>query len=129
MLAASRADFFQAITGYPEADFLSALAVLSSEKPPRIFWAGYDTARIVGVSAWPAWAVAASPRGGGEKRWCRPRQWTDLYGELQRTEWDKAVNAVLGHIITQPGQTEVCRVTHQLSDVAHADFACSLLFV
>ena len=38
---------------------------------------------------------------------CRPRKWNDLYGDLQKSEWEKAVKAVSGLVISRPGQTEV----------------------
>ncbi|WVQ85486.1 hypothetical protein IAT38_007651 [Cryptococcus sp. DSM 104549] len=86
---------------------VSAFAALASEQPPRVFWAGYDTAHLVSCELWESWAVKMRPK---EKRlvekaakFTHPRRWTDVFGALNPVEWNKSVNSVLQLILARPG--------------------------
>ena len=88
-----------------------ALAALTSAKPAVIFWAGYDTARIVSIKHSLAWmqpvirlgqATDATPT-----EHCMPRRWVDLYGEVIKDDLEKCIRCAVSHITVRPGIREV----------------------
>ncbi|WWD18115.1 hypothetical protein CI109_102564 [Kwoniella shandongensis] len=95
-----------------------ALAYLASRQPEResqVFWAGYDTARLVSRDHWESWAIKTRLRDGvngegeanpGIEEVTSPRRWVDLYGQFMEGEWNRAANAVITHVVTRPGLTE-----------------------
>lgn len=92
----------------------SALATLAVESPSRIFWAGYDTARVVAAIECDAWMVSCNMRGGKDaleiipgRTKATPRRWVDIWGHRIDEEWQKACRAVLAHVFTRPGIGEV----------------------
>jgi transcription factor C subunit 3 len=96
--------------------FDAALASLSRETAKRVFWTGYDTARLVATEHASAWLTATRPRKLDESGRVirdlpavptRPRRWITINGELLHDEWDKAVRCVSGHLLARPGISEV----------------------
>lgn len=86
----------------------------------EVFWAGYDTARIVHRVFWPCWAVHTAPpvvledgriagisQEPNADRLVAPRRWVDIYGRRVEEEWEKAKGNVLGWIVARPGMSEV----------------------
>jgi hypothetical protein len=94
---------------------IPALAALAKEETPRVFWAGYDTARLVLTAHWPKWTIPTRPMPStpsGElteedERCTSPRKWINIWGEVVKEDWDLCWRAALSYIITRPGLTEV----------------------
>lgn len=90
----------------------AALAALALEDTPRVFWAGYDNAHLIGREHWAAWSTPVKPRDAfladtnTPRTECAPRRWIDIWGEVIPFEWDRCMKAVLGQLITRPGMTE-----------------------
>ncbi|WVR05664.1 hypothetical protein IAU60_002686 [Kwoniella sp. DSM 27419] len=91
--------------GCSESALGLALAAVARQDTQGVFWAGYDTARLVPVSQWETWTVPTRIREASETDWTRstPRRWCDLYGALMREDWERAVRAVKTQIMTRPG--------------------------
>jgi hypothetical protein len=107
------------------------MALLASLAYREVFWAGYDTARIVHRDHWSHWAffyreplrdetgqVIGSHEFSG--KYALPRIWTDIFGNRVEVLWEKAKRNVLGYIIARPGLSEVSpddayRVRRQLT--------------
>ncbi|WVF70857.1 hypothetical protein IAT40_005651 [Kwoniella sp. CBS 6097] len=89
----------------------SALAELASPtsasilQPQKVFWAGYDTARLVLRDHWKEWTIITIPKDGQEEILTNPRRWCDLYGNFMVNDWNKAINAVRSLIVVRPGIT------------------------
>lgn len=94
----------------------AVLATIAKSSSDRVFWAGYDTARLVHRAYWSTWSVvvrrppsaseiANEGESDTEKR-IAPRRWYDIYGTFLSTEYRIAARAVTGHVISRPGQTE-----------------------
>lgn len=119
----------QDATGYGKSTLDSVLARLASAAHDAVFWAGYDTARLVHSSYLAAWTVKTCTRELDEEgkldqeksqeRITLPRRWTDMWGDRIQWEWDRCVRVVLGQIITRPGLTEVCHLTIAFPGVGH----------
>nr|XP_019011884.1 uncharacterized protein I206_02720 [Kwoniella pini CBS 10737]OCF50665.1 hypothetical protein I206_02720 [Kwoniella pini CBS 10737] len=101
--------------GIPKADLLDSvkcstdmleqsLAALAVEEDQRVFWAGYDTARLVSVKHWNEWCMRLQPMSG-EERMIAPRRWYDLYGKFDEEDFEQAMEATKSLIITRPGIT------------------------
>jgi hypothetical protein len=108
---------FKVALGINRDELDQMLAGLSTTNHPRVFWAGYDTARLVSQSFWPEWQCPArrfkldedgkvDPEGDGEVR-CTPRIWVDIWGRRMEDKWDEAVGCAKGWLISRPGLTEV----------------------
>jgi hypothetical protein len=93
------------------------LAALPSIRPSQVFWAGYDTARLVSTDFWTEWQCPARqygiggegrliPSGVGEVR-CTPRIWVDIWGRRIAEKWQEAVGCAKGWLLSRPGMTEV----------------------
>nr|XP_018264916.1 uncharacterized protein I303_03097 [Kwoniella dejecticola CBS 10117]OBR87074.1 hypothetical protein I303_03097 [Kwoniella dejecticola CBS 10117] len=82
--------------------FHQALAVLSLEGNQRVFWAGYDTARLISVKHWGAWCIAVKAEDGQDKM-IAPRRWYDLYGKFDEADFEKATECTKSLIMTRPG--------------------------
>lgn len=92
--------------------------VLAGLHKARVFWAGYDTARLVHLDYWKEWTafyrdgvrdstnqvVELSSFPG---RNVLPRIWTDIFGHMVPDLWERAKRNVLGYIIGRPGASEV----------------------
>jgi hypothetical protein len=87
---------------------------------PLVFWAGYDTARLVSTSFWSEWLCPARrfriqedgkimSEGDGEVR-CTPRIWVDIWGRRLEDKWAEAVGCAKGWLVSRPGMTEVSPV-------------------
>lgn len=102
----------QAQTQLALEDVDAALAALALEDTPRIFWAGYDNARLVGVQFWDQWSVDLTDRSHdsdgvkAEQVRVAPRRWVDIWGNNIPAEWERAVKLVVAHLVTRPGITE-----------------------
>nr|ODO02333.1 hypothetical protein L204_01066 [Cryptococcus depauperatus CBS 7855] len=85
----------------------AALAAFALEPVPRVFWAGYDTARIVSREYWPAWSIMTRPMDSKDNKdssqLTNPRRWVDIYGELNVQEWIRIVNGVVSYLMARPG--------------------------
>jgi len=94
--------------------------LLTALAKKEVFWAGYDTARIVHRVYWPYWAVHTAPpvvledgriagisQESNDDRLVAPRRWVDIYGRRVEEEWEKAKRNVLGWIVARPGMSEV----------------------
>ena len=83
----------------------------------QVFWAGYDTARVVHTDFKHEWTVKLHPavrKHGAVERvkkgtsiWVVPRTWVNMYGSRIDSAWERAKRAVHGLIISRPGLTEV----------------------
>lgn len=102
----------QVETGLTVDDVDAALAALALEADPRVFWAGYDNARLVSRVHWAGWCTRVKPRAtflaapNKPRIECAPRRWVDIWGDVIPSEWDRAVKVVLGQLISRPGMTE-----------------------
>lgn len=95
----------------------SALAQLSDPAKAQVFWAGFDTARLVSTAYWQEWLCPAITllqnehgqvvQGGGAVIMCTPRKWVDIWGRRIDDVWDQAVDCVKGWLMSRPGMTEV----------------------
>lgn len=99
-----------------DQDFSVALAALSAVSPPEVFWAGYDTARLVSVAHWRDWLCPAISivldqgkvvEGGGAEIMCTPRRWIDIWGRRIDEAWNQAVECAKGWIMSRSGMSEV----------------------
>lgn len=101
-----------------ECDEADMYALLDSLSAQDIFYAGYDTARLVHKLHWSSWAlyyhqVERSALGHPTRmlthrgRWAVPRKWTTIYGETDEVEWERAKQFALSIIATRPGITDV----------------------
>jgi hypothetical protein len=87
-----------------------ALAKLTSHRPATVFWAGYDTARIVSSKHALAWMQPVSTTTGtavSTHIYCAPRRWVDMFGNLLQDDLDKSIRGAMAHIMTRPGISEV----------------------
>ncbi|KAL7425064.1 hypothetical protein Q5752_000752 [Cryptotrichosporon argae] len=82
----------------------AVLARLAKDEAP-IFWAGYETARVVSASHWSAWAIKV-PVDDAEPVRVAPRRWVDLWGDVIEDEWKAVVRGARSMIIANPGVTE-----------------------
>lgn len=102
----------QAQTELPLGEVDAALAALAREAEQRIFWAGYDNARLVAVTFWDQWSVDLTDKftdpkdAPPEEVRVAPRRWVDIWGNIIPAEWERAIKLVVGHLITRPGITE-----------------------
>lgn len=83
-------------SGYSTPDLLAAYASLAMDSTPEVFWAGYDTARLVSAKHWDAWT---HPIDGAR---IRPRRWTDIFGNMTE-DWKRCLRCVATNITTRPG--------------------------
>jgi hypothetical protein len=106
----------QTSTGCTRDALDTALAALSNEQTQRVFWAGYDTARIISISHSRAWMALTrpyvlSPHGALDRQagrvMCIPRRWMTIYGGVMEQEWRRARTCAAGHILGRPGIMEV----------------------
>ncbi|KAK8865706.1 hypothetical protein IAR55_000851 [Kwoniella newhampshirensis] len=92
---------------------LASLASPTAEKSP-VFWAGYDTARLVSRKHWDSWTVTTRApssllRHAEDSRpdaQTKPRRWCDLYGRFMEGEWNRALHAVIAQVAARPGLSE-----------------------
>lgn len=102
----------QAQTELSLEDVDASLAALALEDTPRIFWAGYDNARLVSSQHWDQWSVDLADRSHDDKESqadavrVAPRRWVDIWGNNIPSEWERAVKLVVAQLITRPGITE-----------------------
>lgn len=82
---------------------LDAVFASFTQGEPKIFWAGYDTARIISKDFWHEWTVAV-PNSSIER--LSPRRWVDIWGNIIPEDWDRAVRSVTGQVMHRPGITE-----------------------
>ncbi|ORY28627.1 hypothetical protein BCR39DRAFT_534519 [Naematelia encephala] len=95
----------------------SAFSFLAREGAQRVFWAGYDTARLVSISHWDDWTLPCRTRVLTERgdpdyqkavpRRCYPRRWIDIWGEVIESEWRRSIRSMIGHFVYQSNMTEV----------------------
>lgn len=117
----------QAQTQLELEDVDASLAALAEEEAPRIFWAGYDNARLVAVQYWDQWSADLTDRSQGkpaEVVRVAPRRWVDIWGNNVPEEWERAVKLVVSHLITRPGITEhslIARVSVALDRLETCD--------
>jgi len=101
---------------------LTLIRLFETLSKKEIFWAGYDTARIVHTSYWQAWALATRPpirdpdgrilgvsTDDTKEVLVAPRRWTTVWGERVESTWEAAKRNVIGWVVSRPGCTEVCR--------------------
>lgn len=88
----------------------SVLAALALESEQRVFWAGYDNARVIAHKFWGDWTVDVTPQADGdtkaEKVKCAPRRWVTIWGGIIESEWHRAIKAATGQLVLRPGVTE-----------------------
>ncbi|WVQ97216.1 hypothetical protein IAU59_004326 [Kwoniella sp. CBS 9459] len=101
----TKPELLDAIGCSPDLLALAAADLASSHQPQKVFWAGYDTARLVLKDHWKEWTIMTIPKGGLREVPTNPRRWCDLYGYLMKSDWNKAVNAVRSQIVVRPGIT------------------------
>ena len=110
-----------------DQDLSTALAAISALTPSQVFWAGYDTARLVSVDHWRDWLCPAISlvldegrvvEGGGSEVLCTPRRWVDIWVRRIDEAWKQAVDCAKGWIMSRPGMTEVRLVPAHHADVA-----------
>ena len=99
-----------------------AVSQIATSTDPRVFWAGFDTARLVSTVYWQAWQCPAITlvqnefgqvlQGGGEVIRCTPRKWVDIWGRRIEDVWNQAVDCAKGWLMSRPGMTEVGHVPH-----------------
>lgn len=120
----------QAQTQLPLEDVDASLAALALEEEPRIFWAGYDNARLVSAQHWDQWSVDLADRSKDTKDnqaeavRVAPRRWVDIWGNNMPSEWERAVKLVVAHLVTRPGITEhslMARVSSALDRLETCD--------
>lgn len=105
-------------------DGLTLARVLEALPEGEVFWAGYDTARIVHSSFWSAWALPTRPpirdddghilgesKDAGLETLVVPRKWTTVWGERVDSAWAAAKRNVIGWIVSRPGCSEVSFAT------------------
>jgi hypothetical protein len=93
------------------------LASIPTATSQSVFWAGYDTARLVHIEFWPLWQSSARNlklgdnglviSGGEGEIKCTPRRWVDIWGRRIDKVWEQAVGSARGLLISRPGLTEV----------------------
>ncbi|OCF33220.1 hypothetical protein I316_04961 [Kwoniella heveanensis BCC8398] len=81
----------------------SSLADLARAQPQKVFWAGYDTARLILKDHWTAWTIMTIPKGGSQEYPTNPRRWCDVFGDFMIGDWNKAINAVRSLVVVRPG--------------------------
>lgn len=101
------------------------LAPLMGSPSSEIFWAGFDTARLVSTEHWQAWQCPAIMLvqnnlgqlvpGGGEVIMVTPRKWVDIWGRRIEDVWKQAVECGKGWLMSRPGMTEVSRRQTRIS--------------
>lgn len=114
-----------------------ALAGLSDSSDSPVFWAGFDTARLVSRAHWSQWLCPAVTyvqnesgqfiKGGGEVVWCTPRKWVDIWGRRLEEVWTQSVDCAKGWLMSRPGMTEVSPSPHSSIDVSDEDGASKLM--
>lgn len=100
-----------------DVSLATALAALATSTPARVFWTGYDTARLVVTEHWRDWQAPTASivlnesgqvvSGGGTKMICTPRRWVDIWGRRIDESWNQAVECAKGWLMSRPGMTEV----------------------
>ncbi|KAL1410906.1 hypothetical protein Q8F55_001849 [Vanrija albida] len=97
-------------TGLPNDRLDAVLAALALEPEPRVFWAGYDNARVIARKFWGDWTLDVKPKKEGdsaaEPAKCAPRRWVTIWGGIIETEWHRAIKAATGQLTLRPGITE-----------------------
>lgn len=120
----------QVQTQLPLEDVDASLAALAMEEAPRIFWAGYDNARLVALQYWDQWSADLTDRSNdsdgvkAEEVRVAPRRWVDIWGNNIPAEWERAVKLVVAQLITRPGITEhslLARVSSALDRLEACD--------
>lgn len=120
----------QVQTQLPLEDVDASLASLAMEETPRIFWAGYDNARLVALQYWDQWSADLTDRSNdsdgvkAEEVRVAPRRWVDIWGNNIPAEWERAVKLVVAQLITRPGITEhslLARVSSALDRLEACD--------
>ncbi|WWC87968.1 uncharacterized protein L201_002870 [Kwoniella dendrophila CBS 6074] len=95
--------------GCEQETLKSALAALAEEEKHRVFWTGYDTARLVLTDYWESWSIKLRPRrvDNNEQQLddirINPRRWYNLYGEWNCEDYKKSIESVKSLIILRPG--------------------------
>jgi hypothetical protein len=91
-----------------KADIVRLAQVLLRARAPLLFWAGYDSSRLVHFMFVGDWTVAIP--GSEPFQRVAPRYWIDIRGQLVPDAWRQSVNLVRSLVMHQPGVTEVsCR--------------------
>jgi hypothetical protein len=90
-------------TGYPAETLMDVYALLAADSPTEVFWAGYDTARLISVEHWNEWTVAVKDRQ------VKPRRWTTISGEVLQGDWERCLRCTAAQIATRPGITIVSK--------------------
>jgi hypothetical protein len=95
----------------------ATLASIPAATSQSVFWAGYDTARLVHIEFWPLWQSSARNlklgdnglviSGGEGEIKCTSRRWVDIWGRRIDKVWEQAVGSARGLLISRPGLTEV----------------------
>lgn len=112
----AKADIYAlAGTGVDIMDIDNALAHLCNSTPQRVFWTGYDTARLVSVTHAPLWMQRVvldlrnnpNPSTVFSGTYCAPRRWVDMYGTFLKADFERCVRGVMTILLTRPGISEV----------------------
>ena len=74
--------------------------------PPLLFWAGFDTSRIIPSTALRFWTLLQSRDDGSSIRFS-PRLWTDQNGKTIADVWEQAVQSLGRTIMLNPVSTDV----------------------
>jgi hypothetical protein len=95
-------------TGYPVSTLYTVFASLATDSTSEVFWAGYDTARLISAEHWNEWTHAVAVKGEVDLAQIRPRRWIDIYGEMLKEDWERCLRCAMGHLMTRPGILAVC---------------------
>ena len=98
------------MTGYSPEVLAAVFASLAADKPPDVFWAGYDVSRLISVGHWDQWTHVVKTTGEREavkEIRVKPRRWVDIFGQVIKDDWESCLKSTMGHITLKPGTAEV----------------------
>lgn len=108
--------------GIEAEDVDNALSAIGAQRPLAVFWAGYDTARMVSTKFAQAWmqpVIMPDERTNppAQRPYCTPRRWVDMYGTLLTDDLEMCVRGAVSQVVTRPGIREVshARSTHTVT--------------
>lgn len=93
---------------YPSSTLFAVFASLAADSPPEVFWAGYDTPRLISTQHWDDWTHAV-PRKNIR---VRPRRWVDIFGEMLKEDWERCLKCAVGYVMVRPGVLTVSLLVH-----------------